>query len=342
MKYMVCSLAVIILLKSSFVMAISETGFEEQFKSRVVPYFDQHFTTGAFTGKDGVRIEYAAYEREGEKGALVIVNGRTESYLNYREVVYDLEKSGLSIYTFDHRGQGLSGRMLADSSKGHVERYEDYLDDMKTFMETVVNKKPHNKVFALAHSMGGGVTALYAQRHPEKFDGLILSSPMLEIDFGVVPDVVVRYLVSFLDMVGLGRMYAPGKGPYKPEEFNGNLLTHSRARLVNKVRENQKYSAIRLGGATVRWVAQMIKMTGELRENAVKIKIPTLLLQASEDRIVNPAGHDEVCRNAPNCRKVVIEGARHEMLLESDPVRSVVMEKIISFLSGQPDANESR
>jgi len=323
-------------------MAISETGYNERFEGEVVPYFDQHFTTGGFTGKDGVRIEYAVYERDDEKGALVIVNGRTESYLNYREVIYDLEKSGLSIYTFDHRGQGLSGRMLADPSKGHVERYEDYLDDMKTFMETVVDKKPHDKVFALAHSMGGGVTTLYAQRHPGEFDGLILSSPMIEIDFGVVPGVAVRYLASFLDMVGLGRMYAPGKGPFEPEEFDGNPLTHSRVRLDNKMRENQKYGAIRLGGATVRWVVQMIKMTGELRENAAKIKVPTLLLQASEDRIVNPAGHDEICRKAPNCQKVVINGARHEMLMESDPVRNVVMEKIIGFLSVRLGANKSR
>ena len=47
----------------------------------------------------------------------MVVNGRTEYAEKYAELFYDLKDLGFSLYIYDHRGQGLSSRLLADRGK---------------------------------------------------------------------------------------------------------------------------------------------------------------------------------------------------------------------------------
>ncbi|WP_438876507.1 alpha/beta fold hydrolase, partial [Bacillus cereus group sp. Bce039] len=61
---------------------------------------------------------------------IIIVNGRIESACKYQELFYDLFHQGYDIYSFDHRGQGLSERLIADPQMGYVEQFDDYVRDM--------------------------------------------------------------------------------------------------------------------------------------------------------------------------------------------------------------------
>ncbi len=51
---------------------------------------------------------------------VVISIGRIKSCVKYPEVADDLFQCGYDVMIIDHRGQGLSGRLLADSHWGHV------------------------------------------------------------------------------------------------------------------------------------------------------------------------------------------------------------------------------
>ncbi len=61
---------------------------------------------------------------------VVICPGRIESYVKYAELAYDLFHLGFDVLIIDHRGQGRSGRLLADPHLGHVNRFNDYVDDL--------------------------------------------------------------------------------------------------------------------------------------------------------------------------------------------------------------------
>lgn len=134
---------------------IREAEFEQRFVNDIEPYWKKNGTKGNFRADDGINISYMAFEVENEKGAIVISSGRTESYIKYQELVYELTRQGYSVYLHDHRGQGYSDRLLKDDlHKGHVDEFNDYVNDLDTFVRKVVLLKSHKKMFLLAHSMG--------------------------------------------------------------------------------------------------------------------------------------------------------------------------------------------
>ena len=69
---------------------------------------------------------------------IVVCPGRIESYIKYAELAYDLFHLGFDVLIIDHRGQGLSGRMLPDTHRGHVDNFSDYVDDLAAFWQQEV------------------------------------------------------------------------------------------------------------------------------------------------------------------------------------------------------------
>ena len=57
-------------------------------------FWRQHAVESAFKGKDGVTIRYAALRQAKVDRAILIVNGRVESYLKYQELAWDLWRQG--------------------------------------------------------------------------------------------------------------------------------------------------------------------------------------------------------------------------------------------------------
>ena len=52
---------------------------------------------GSFPGVDDLKIKYVAILKDDERGAVVISNGRTESYIKYKELAYDLGQDRKSV-----------------------------------------------------------------------------------------------------------------------------------------------------------------------------------------------------------------------------------------------------
>jgi lysophospholipase len=93
----------------------------------------------------------------------------------------------------------------------------------------------------------------------------------------------------------------------------------------------------KLGGPSVLWVklAQEAGLTA--RNNAGNVKVPVLLLEAGNDTIVKPGGQIDFCERVNKarpgfCRLEPIEGASHEMLVESDPYREKVFKFMLDFI----------
>ena len=80
---------------------------------------------GFFDGAENIKIYYKIFKQKSkEKGAIVISSGRTEAAVKYKELIFDLYNNGYSIYISDHRGQGLSSRMLSEHDMGYIDKFQ--------------------------------------------------------------------------------------------------------------------------------------------------------------------------------------------------------------------------
>ena len=294
---------------------------------------------GSFIGQprddeSAVKIRYVTYPAENEVGAIVFVNGRTESLPKYMELYDDLNRNGYTIYAMDHRGQGLSGRLLPDPLRGHLDSFDKFDADFAQFMDTVVLPAGHDKLFALSHSMGGAVLTRYLADNPSTFRAAVLSSPMYGINFPV-PELVILLKVKILN----NESYAAGADETAAiPPFEGNKLTTSEERYKFAIEwVHEEYPQTRLGSPTNGWVAEAISATRALRDRAEDLALPITLMQGSDDTIVANERHDEVCEEAPECKVVAFGSAKHELLIERDSIRTKAIDTILNFFALHSD-----
>jgi lysophospholipase len=316
--------------------AVVEKGLTEFSDATLMPYFLEHFTSGAIQGRDGVEIRYAKAVTAGEAGALVVVDGRTEFMAKYSELFYDLRDSGLSFYIYDHRGQGESSRLLPDVQKGHVEHFDDYVEDLHVLLETVVKAGSHGPIFLLSHSMGGTISILYERQYPGTVAGMILCSPMFSINTAPFSPLLARGLSRLLTFLGFGSRYVIGGKSYDHHRtFEKNDLTDSFARYELNRRRVEENPWAALGSPTFAWLAEAFAAIARIRNDTTTLQIPMLLLAGEEDTVVGWTVQKEFCDAQPDCSFIILPRGKHELLMEKDQVRDAVLQHIRDFLQGQ-------
>ena len=294
---------------------------------------------GEFNGVDDVPIRYVRFCSPHHDKVIMVSPGRIESYVKYPEVAYDLFHCGYDVMIVDHRGQGRSGRMLDDPHCGHVQHFDDYVEDFERFYQLEIAPRQYEKKFALAHSMGGAILALYLAKNPQSFDAAALLAPMTGI-YLPMPGWISRRILNWAENRPVRRDgYALGTGHWRPLPFVVNRLTHSRERYL---RYYADYPELQVGGPTYHWVREGIDAGMHILKEAEKITTPVLLLQASEDRVVDNRSHLAFCQAmavaghpCEGDKPLVIEGARHEILFERDDLRAQALDAIMRFFARQ-------
>jgi lysophospholipase len=328
--YLILFLAII----SQAACAIPESDFFQTWNNEVLPFFQKgHQRT--FVNHLGVKLNYYSFTSKENTKTLVILPGRSEPTMKYAEVVYDLRDLGYNIYLLDHQGQGASERLLKDTHKGHVEFFVDYARDFSGWLdEVVVPETLGQEKFLLAHSMGATIGTIYLAYGKPLFKKAVLSCPMMEINTKPYKENIGRPLANFLVLAGLGKKYAPGKGPYLPEAdtFVKNEVTHSEARFDLAKSLFVIWPGLAIGGPTSRWVSQSLKATKRIDSLGPKMKIPFLMFQSGLDLIVFPNRQDSFCQKTRNCKKILFKNSHHEVLQETDEIRNQAMSEIKNFL----------
>lgn len=300
--------------------------------------FWQQRQESSFEGVGGIEITYVRFVSPDHQRAIVISPGRTEGYIKYQELAYDLFRCGYDIWIIDHRGQGFSGRMLEDGQRGHVERFDDYVEDFESFWQVAFTPQRYRRTFLLAHSMGGAISALFLTRHPDAVAAAVFCSPMLGIRLPM-PKWLAKRITSVAERWRrIREHYAVGTGRWISLPYAVNILTHSRVRYRLYSYHYSDYPELRIGGPTYRWVKESIYAGEQAIAQAAKITTPLMLLQAGEERIVNNDAQDAFCQAMAQaghpCESggpIVIKGAFHEILFERDALRTAALLDILRF-----------
>lgn len=318
--------------------AIPENDYARSYEKEVVPFLasGQRFSFRSADGKND--LQGIRFIHPGAKGIIVVVNGSTESWLKYGELFHDLYLSGFSVTSYDHRGQGLSPRLVtANPQIGQIDDFGLYAADLNALVDHEIGPGNPEKAFLLAHSMGGAIALDYLEHYPSPFRAAALSAPMLRINTAPYPESVARATTALLHAIGLGDHYVMGKHNRNPEEpFEGNTLTSSRNRwdAIQSVWNNHPEAV--LGGPSNDWVARAIARTAEIRKRLPEIKANVLILQAGKDQFVMNSDQDMAQGRIPGALLFRFPDARHEILMERDPIRQKALSEIIRFFENTP------
>jgi len=285
---------------------------------------------GYFAGEDSISIYFKIFKQQKtEKGAILISSGRTEAAIKYQELIFDLFNNGYSIYILDHRGQGLSDRMVDDPDMGYIDDFQFYIDDMKYFYRNYLIPNKPKKTYLLAHSMGGAIGMTYLEQYPNDFNAAAFSSPMLGLKRFVCTSVKI--------LAGEEPKYALGETKYKEDStsFKNNTLTSSKIRHYRMIKAFDKNPKAKLGGASYTWVDKSCKQFEYLFDNIENIQTPFILFSAENDKIIEIAAHQEFVEKAKelnkNCEGYLVKNAKHELLIEKDEYRMESINKTLLF-----------
>jgi lysophospholipase len=308
-------------------LAIPENGYMETWKSQVLAKLDVA-PAQEFTNHLGKKVRFRTYIRGVGLPNIVISPGRQEPMKKYFELVHDIPEA--NFYLIDHLGQGESERLLEDRQKGHINDFNDYVKDFTFWMDHYVSPLTKGEeLYLIAHSMGAAIATRFMDIHPDTFDKVALSSPMYDIYTKPYPGVFARALAKLLVRAGRGEHYAPGKGPYKPDEdvVGKNDVSHSEARI-----EMNKYLFVEedlgIGGPTVNWVNESFRGTKGIQKVGEKLSMPIIVFQAELDAIVKPKKQLSFCMSAKHCELISMKGAFHEILQEKDVIRDLAIQLI--------------
>lgn len=223
---------------------------------------------GGFAGQGGLRLYWQAWLPDGDvRAAVLIAHGYGEHGGRYGNVVERLVPLGFAIYALDHRGHGRS-----EGPRGHVGRFAELVADLHAFRVRVEEEQRGKPIFLLGHSLGGLIVAQYLLTHPSGPEGAVLSSPALGL--ADEPARVLQWLGYVLSVVA-PRTSFPGN--VRPEFL-------SRDPAVGRA-----YTADPLvhGRVSARFFTEFKRAMRAVIERAPEIRMPLLVLQAGDDRLVD-------------------------------------------------------
>ena len=283
--------------------------------------------------EDDVRLR-AALWRGGDNGTVLLFSGRTEYVEKYSRVAEWLLARGLTVLSLDWRGQGLSDRSLPDALTGHVADFLDYQLDVAA-LRTLAGELDLPRPFhLLAHSMGGCI-GLRALHRGLDVDAVTFSAPMWGIEMSPVAR-PLAWSVSWVGRaLGHGARYTPGTSAasYVSETaFDTNLLTTDPESFEWMQKQTREHPELSLGGPSLSWLFAALREMRSLRA-AAPPACPALTFVGTEESIVDPWAIRSVMRRWPSGRLDLAEGARHELMMERQPVRERFLHAAVTHFS---------
>ena len=250
------------------------------------------------------------------RATVLLVHGLGEHMGRYAALARDLNTWGYAVRAYDQYGHGAS-----DGPRGGLPSATRLLDDLAQVVDqTRAGMAAGQPLLLLGHSMGGLVAARFVALQRRPLEGLVLSSPALDPGLNPVQKLLVAVLPALLPNLRVGNGLDARLISHDPAvvaAYQSDPLVHGRiaARLARFIADD---SAAVLAAAPG-WV------------------LPTLLLYAGADRLVNPAGSRAFAAAAPPAvlSSQCFEPLYHEIFNEAEPGRSQVLTALRAWLDAR-------
>jgi alpha-beta hydrolase superfamily lysophospholipase len=238
-------------------------------------------TLSTFTASDGDNLavqDWQLAEGVTPRAHVLVVHGLGEHAGRYDALARTLNGWGFAVRSYDQYGHGDS-----DGVRGGLPHPNRLLDDLADLVESARVRYPGVPVVLIGHSLGGLVAASFVARTLLAVDGLILSSPALATRLSPVQKLLMAVVPRIAPNLTVGSGVDPA------------YLSHDE-RVVRAYRKDPRVHD-RISGRLARFIAD----EGQLvRMRAPGWKVPTLLMYAGQDRLVDPIGSQAFASAAPS------------------------------------------
>lgn len=264
---------------------------------------DNAFTLETHTAGDGYRWRYRRYPAAGpERGRVVCLHGIQSHGGWYDLTCRRLAEAGYAVSFLDRRGSGLNEQARGDTPSGRR-----LLDDVAEFLRAQP-PAPGRPTFLLAISWGGKLAVGLQRRHPGLVEGLMLLCPGLCPRIG--PPRRERLRIAWARLVAPTRLF-----PIPLDDPELFTATPSRQQFIRD-------DPLALRQATARFLFESFRLDLYARRAAKQVKVPTLLMLAERDRIIDNARTRAFAARFPRDVEVIEHpGAHHTLEFEPSPER---------------------
>jgi alpha-beta hydrolase superfamily lysophospholipase len=270
------------------------------------------------TARDGTNLVVMDWplEKGPVRGVVLIVHGLGEHAWRYDHLALRLNDWGFAVRGYDQYGHGESM-----GQRGALPSPDRLLMDLAEVVDES-RARMHDKtpLIVLGHSMGGLVAARFVSLGLRPIDALVLSSPAFDPGLNVFQKLLLALLPRIAPDLRIGNGLDPhflSHDPAVVERYQKDPLVHDRisARLALFIAQN--------GPATI--------------ASAPAWKLPTLLLYAGEDKLVNPAGSRAFASAAPPnvVSSTCFESLYHEIFNEPEPGSVAVFARLKEWLDAR-------
>lgn len=256
------------------------------------------------SGQDGCKHFLRSWVTKQERAVLVYLHGIEGHSLWIGETAQFLQQQGISVHAMDRRGSGMS-----KETRGDLTDYKQLIDDCETVLQSLHSKSRKAPLFLMANCWGAKVAAVLCARNQKiahMLAGLILSSPAItvkvDLPFSKKVLIAMRFFTGNLSPIEI---------PLNPEDFTDNPI------YLEFIRNDQ----LRLKEATSRFFVNSQILTMLSAKAANKIELPTLIVQAGTDSIVEQRGvQNWFERLASNDKEIkVFDGIYHSLDFHDEP-----------------------
>lgn len=263
----------------------------------------------------GHRWAYAtSAEARADKPVVVMIHGFTGSKENWYPMARAL-RGRYRLLIPDLPGWGESER-----KPGAVYGFQEQAAHVAAFIQALSPERP---VVLLGHSMGGGIAALVAARHPDRIAklGLLDAAGVRFADNAFGLDVLAgKNPFAVHDAASLRRyidsvFFDDASKPWIPWPASLGLI---RQRIRDADFEQAVMDRIGRGEDNL--------LPGE---EAGGIRQPTLLVWGRQDAVIDPSALDLYAQRIPQAHKLLLEGCGHMSLMER---ADVVAEAVVALI----------